>query len=196
MSADTFNGEYFRALYARDPDPWRFATSAYEQDKYQKTLSALSKARYADAFEVGCSIGVLTRMLADRCDRLLAVDVASAPLVEARRRCLDVPWASFAEMAVPEEWPSRRFDLIVLSEVVYYLSRGDVLRLSDRIRASFNEGGDLLLVHWTGPTNYPLTGDEAAECLLENTKSMFEDIRGQKFEGFRLDIARRANLSA
>ena len=32
---------YFEALYAADPDPWRFATSAYEREKYTATLAAL-----------------------------------------------------------------------------------------------------------------------------------------------------------
>ena len=32
---------YFERLYARDPDPWRFATSEYERDKYAATLAAL-----------------------------------------------------------------------------------------------------------------------------------------------------------
>jgi chemotaxis methyl-accepting protein methylase len=109
---------------------------------------------------------------------------------------LDVPGVSFAEMAVPTQWPSDQFDLIILSEVVYYLSRSDVALLSEGIRRSLKPGGDLLLVHWTGPTNYPLTGDEAAELLLEAAKSLLEDIRREKFEGFRLDIARRSELSA
>jgi cyclopropane fatty-acyl-phospholipid synthase-like methyltransferase len=196
MSAETFGGDYFRNLYAGNPDPWRFATSAYEQDKYQKTLNALSKERYARAFEVGCSIGVLTRMLADRCESLLAVDIASAPLIEARRRCSDAVGVSFAEMATPGDWPSGQFDLIVLSEVVYYLGREDVLHLCDRIKGSLKPGGDLLLVHWTGATNYPLSGDEATELLLKDLEGIFENVRREKFERFRLDIARRAELSA
>ena len=32
---------YFEQLYASDPDPWRFATSDYERDKYAATLDAL-----------------------------------------------------------------------------------------------------------------------------------------------------------
>ncbi len=66
--------EYFEQLYVRDPDPWRFATSGYERDKYAATLAALPNRRFASGFEVGCSIGVLTRQLAERCDALLAAD--------------------------------------------------------------------------------------------------------------------------
>jgi cyclopropane fatty-acyl-phospholipid synthase-like methyltransferase len=192
VNAETMGEDYFRALYARDPDPWRFADSAYEQDKYARTLEALAARRYAQPLEVGCSIGVLTRMLAERCDRLLAIDIASAPLVEARRRCAAAPWVRFAQMAAPAQWPDDCFDLIVLSEVVYYLSAADVGRLSDRIKSSLTSGGDLLLVHWTGPTNYPLGGDEASELLLERVSGIVQNVRRERFDRFRIDFARRA----
>ncbi|MDX1541958.1 MAG: SAM-dependent methyltransferase, partial [Geminicoccaceae bacterium] len=67
---------YFDEKYAADPDPWAFATSAYEAAKYQATLDALPRARYGSALELGCSIGVLTERLAARCTSLLALDVA------------------------------------------------------------------------------------------------------------------------
>ena len=55
---------YFDELYAGDPDPWGFETSAYEQAKYAATIDALEGRRYATALEIGCSIGVLTARLA------------------------------------------------------------------------------------------------------------------------------------
>ena len=75
----TLKPEYFDALYAADPDPWNFAASPYEQAKYALTLNAMPKPRYRSALEVGCSIGVLTRLLASRCDAVLAIDAARTP---------------------------------------------------------------------------------------------------------------------
>ena len=122
----------------------------------------MPKARYRFALEVGCSIGILTRSLASRCDALVAIDAAQTPLVEARRRCADLPDVRFEQMFVPEQWPDGDFELILLSEVVYYLSREDVGRLAARVANSLAKGGSVILVHWTGPTDYPLSGDEAA----------------------------------
>ena len=83
--------DYFDELYAGDPDPWGFETSAYEQAKYAATIDALEGRRYAGALEIGCSIGVLTARLAEHCDALLAVDAAQAAADAraraARRRC-------------------------------------------------------------------------------------------------------------
>ena len=50
MTADTprrpaasLPAAYFEAIYERDPDPWRFQTSAYERAKYDATLAALGR---------------------------------------------------------------------------------------------------------------------------------------------------------
>ncbi len=72
----------------------------------------------------------------------------------------------FARAQVPGEWPEGTFDLIVLSEVVYFLDPVDVERLVERVKGSLRPGGTVVLVHWTGVTHYPLSGDEAAELFM------------------------------
>jgi trans-aconitate methyltransferase len=187
----TLDPAYFDAIYATDSDPWRFASSAYEREKYAFTLGVLAKPRYASAFEIGCSIGVLTRQLAARCDRLLAVDVAQAPLTEARRQCASLPSVRFQKMFVPGQWPEEVFDLILLSEVVYYLSADDVIRLGSRIADALAQNGDVVLVHWTGETDYPLAGDEAADLLITSLGGVAVVTRQEHYRCFRLDVLRR-----
>src|SRR5580700_9643780 len=136
----TLRPEYFDALYTADLAPWKFATSPYERGKYTITLNAMPKPHYRSALEVGCSIGVLTRSLASRCDAVVAIDVAQTPLVEAKRRCADLPGVRFEQMFVPEQWPDGAFDFILLSEVVYYLSREDVGSLAARVTRSLAPG--------------------------------------------------------
>jgi trans-aconitate methyltransferase len=186
----TLKPEYFDAIYAADPDPWNFADSPYEQAKYALTLNAMPKPRYRSALEVGCSIGVLTRPLASRCDAIVAIDAARAPLVEAKRRCADLPGVRFEQMFVPEQWPDEVFELILLSEVVYYLSRADVGRLAARVTGSLPAGGLVLLVHWTGQTNYPLSGDEAVTLFIEEMGACVIE-RADRYAEFRLDVLSR-----
>jgi cyclopropane fatty-acyl-phospholipid synthase-like methyltransferase len=186
----TLKPEYFDAIYAADPDPWNFADSPYEQAKYTITLNAMPKPRYRSALEVGCSIGVLTRPLASRCDAIVAIDAARAPLVEAKRRCADLPGVRFEQMFVPEQWPEGVFELILVSEVVYYLSREDVGRLAARVTRSLPKGGSVLLVHWTGQTNYPLSGDEAVTLFIEEMGACVIE-RADRYAEFRLDVLSR-----
>jgi ubiquinone/menaquinone biosynthesis C-methylase UbiE len=96
---------YFDHLYQQHADPWDFASSDYEARKYRTTLAALPGARYDTALEIGCSIGVFTRMLALRCHRLLALDVASYALAQARERCIDLPHVEFVQCQIPLEFP-------------------------------------------------------------------------------------------
>src|SRR5277367_5089653 len=188
----TLKPEYFDALYTADPDPWNFAASPYERAKYALTLNAMAKPRYRSALEVGCSIGVLTRSLAPRCDAVVAIDAASTPLVAARHRCADLPTVRFEQMFVPEQWPGGAFDLILLSKVVYYLSREDVGNLAARVTRSLAQDGSVILVHWIGSTDYPLSGDEAVALFIERAGSACVVERAARFAEFRLDVLSRA----
>lgn len=183
--------EDFAGYYADDPDPWRFASSDYERSKYAATIAALPRERYRSGVEIGCSIGVLTRQLAERCDEVLGLDVVPSVLESARATCADRPNARFAMGAVPGEWPDGAFDLIVLSEVVYFLDRTDLAGLIARIEASLSPGGDVVLVHWLGETNFPLTGDEAAGGFIEGAAGFLSPARQDRTADYRLDVLTR-----
>lgn len=187
----TMSRAYFEKLYASNPDPWDFAGSAYEKEKYRKTLAALPRSRYAAALEIGCSIGVLTRDLAARCDRLLALDAASTPLEQARRRCAGFTHVRFEQRTVPGQWPAGTFDLILLSEVLYYFRLDDLHRLASEASESLAQRGDCVLVHWTGETNYPLSGDEAVDAFIWAMRETMILARGDRYPNFRLDVLRR-----
>ncbi|WP_158807481.1 SAM-dependent methyltransferase [Beijerinckia sp. L45] len=179
---------YFDALYAEKADPWHFATSDYEGAKYAATLAALPKPRYRSALEVGCSIGVLTQQLAERCDRLLALDIAALALDQARERCAALGQVTFEQRRLPAEWPEGRFGLILLSEVVYYLDQSDVQRLAEQASTSIADGGDVVLVHWLGETHYPLTGDAAANLFIEESVGRLKVRHQARTADYRLDV--------
>ena len=182
--------DYFERLYQAAPDPWGFATSPYEAAKYAATIGALPRARYRAGFEVGCAIGVLTAALAERCDRLLAVDVASEALAAARRRTAAHGGVRVARMAVPEAWPDGRFDLVVISEVGYYLADAALARLAARTAVSTERGGHLVLVHYTGETDYPQSADAVHAAFLGDARA-WRRLRSAPGAAYRLDVLER-----
>ena len=186
--ASSLGSAYFNRLYAGDIDPWKFATSEYEREKYAATLAALPVRHYGAALEVGCSIGVLTKQLAAKCADLLAIDIAAVALEAARERCRAVPHVRFSRAGVPADWPDGIFDLVLLSEVVYYLDRADVGRLAARVSKSLAADGDIVLVHWLGETHYPLTGDEAADLFIHEMRGTARIRHQSRTARYRLDV--------
>ena len=189
--APSVQPEYFDALYARNPDPWGFEGSDYERGKYADTLACLPQPRYASGLEVGCSIGILTRQLAGRCDRFLALDVAEAALVQARRRNADLAHVAFERMRFPDERPAGAFDLAVFSEVLYYFDETDLGRVAAAVLALLAPGGDLVLVHWVMENDCPLPGDIAVDTFLLHVAPAAEMLAQKRTERYRVDVLRR-----
>ncbi len=190
------DAEHFRRIYARNADPWAFQTSAYEQEKYQRTLAALGGRRFRSGFEPGCSIGVLTRLLATRCDALLAADIVEEPLCTARKLCVDLPWVRFTRLSVPDEWPDGHFDLIVLSEVLYFLAPKDIARLAGRVLNGLDPDGVVVSVNWRGHGDDPCGGDEAATILLNETHSLLSVASSFLTASYRIDMLTRPQTGA
>lgn len=191
VRSKSLDRSHFERLYAAKADPWRYATSDYEAAKYQATLTALPRQRYARALDVGCSIGVLTAMLAVRCDDLLAVEAAEAALGEARRRNAGFPHVRFASCLVPAEWPAERFELVVVSEVLDYLDDADLSGLAARLTGSLDAGGDLVLVHWVGKKGPVSNGDETTDRLARALGGAVERLQATRNSDYRLDVFRR-----
>ncbi|MDR3530076.1 MAG: SAM-dependent methyltransferase [Rhodopila sp.] len=179
---------HFQHLYQTNPDPWDFETSSYEQAKYRNSLDALGGRHFVSGLEVGCSIGVLTRMLALRCGRLLGLDIVEAPLPAARARCADVPQARFARMRIPLEWPDEQFDLIVFSEVLYFLSAGDIERCARRVLDTLLPDGAVLLVNWTGKTDDPSPGNAAPDRFIAQVRDRLRVTHQERHPRYRLEL--------
>ena len=167
--AHKVSSAYFDRMYATADDPWQLATRWYEQRKYAITMSLLPHRRYRHAFEPGCSIGTVTELLTQRCDHVTSVDVASAALASAAARLELAGCRSQVSLelgALDEPWPDGPFDLVVLSEVAYYL---DAELLADVLRREcprLAPGATLLAAHWRHPVDdYPIAGDEVHEII-------------------------------
>jgi SAM-dependent methyltransferase len=189
---------YFEMVYGANADPWGFETSDYEAAKYDATLAALPRPRYRNGFEIGCSIGVLTQRLAQRCNRLLAVDVVPEVLDRARRRCRDLSHVHFALMETPGELPESTFDLIVLSEVAYYWSVAALTQARCALAERLIPGGNLILVHWTPWVHdYPQTGDQVHDAFLGDAgpSGPLHHLQHQRAETYRLDLFERRATS-
>lgn len=184
--------EHFETLYQRSADPWDFEHSSYERAKYQDTLDHLTRPQYRHALEVGCSIGVLSGMLAKRCDHLLGVDCSQRAIERARDRHGHDPGLRFETMTVPGRFPAGSFDLILLSEILYFLDENDLKSLAGRTIDSLAPSGEILLVNWLGPTDTALSGDQAADFFVACLSSVENQRLTSRRMHYRVDRLQRA----
>ena len=139
--------EHFEALYA-DEDPFGYRSRWYEQRKRDILLGTLPHARFAKGWEFGCSNGELTAALAQRCDALLATDLSRQAVDLASVRVEAMRNVTLQQAAHPSDWPDGNFDLIVFSEVGYYLEDAAFEQTAARFARSLTEHGCLVACHW------------------------------------------------
>ena len=157
---------YFDDLYRNDDDPWCYRTSWYERRKRELVLASLPRERYASGFEPASSNGELSVQLALRCDRLLVCDVNARAVRMARERLADTRNVTVETLSVPEDWPAHRFDLVVISELAYYLSPEMTATLARRAWASLAEDGSFVACHWRHPFDGKLqSADDVHACF-------------------------------
>ncbi len=148
-------------LYAGSDDPWGFRTRWYERRKRDLLLAILPQESFSSAWEIGCSNGELAASLAARCDRLLASDGNERACELAKRRLAGCDHVRVANLWLPGQWPDLSFDLIVMSEFAYFLSRREFEDLLPRLATSLNADGVFVACHWRHPVDCgDLTGDE------------------------------------
>ncbi len=163
---------FFHDMYAAAPDPWQLADRWYEQRKYSITMAMLPDERYRHAFEPGCSVGVLTAKLVERCDHVTACDVVQAALDATRTRIGAHAGLTLRLASLDAEWPAGDVDLVVLSELAYYLHADTLRRVLDRECARLARGATVVAAHWRHPVEeYPITGDEA-NALIRATADL------------------------
>jgi SAM-dependent methyltransferase len=187
MNRPSVPESYFAEMYRAGADPWHLAERWYEQRKYALTLASLPSRRYRRAFEPGCSVGVLSELLAPRCERLLSWDRRPEAVAAAARRLEPFEGARAERGTVPEQWPDGEFDLIVLSELLYYFDAEERSWLLKAALRSLVDGGHLVAAHWRH--HVPEHAAEADEVHADlRALSQLQSLSRHEEDDFLLDV--------
>lgn len=183
----------FEARYRADPDPWRTLTDPYESHKRERTLAACGEGPFASACDLGAGTGVLAAALAPRCERLLALDGAPTAIAEAQRRLAPFPHVEARVAMLPDGLPTGPLDLVVASEILYYLDDDAFHMVLRWLPDALATGGRAVAVHWTGsaPDLRRSANDVGAALALTPGLRVIED-GVEAAERFRLDVLERA----
>jgi cyclopropane fatty-acyl-phospholipid synthase-like methyltransferase len=185
----SLDSDYFKKVYEASDDPWNFETSDYEAKKYAATIAALPKTHYENTLEIGCSIGVLTQLLAQKSTRLLATDISEKALELAQRRCKRSENVTFKKIHFKNELPDDQYDLIMVSEVAYYLSPGDWEKSIAALYKRLEIEGNIVLVHWLPEVHdYPQTGDGVHQTFEKLMKGKMTNVLSNRADTYRIDV--------
>jgi len=184
---------YFEAMYSERTDPWGFDERWYERRKYAVTVASIPRSRYRRAYEPGCANGALSELLADRCDELVAAELLDDVAARARRRLAGRVNVEVVTGSLPQYWPDGTGDLVVWSEIAYYLTDAGAHEAVGRLDEWLEPGGDLVSVHYTGATDYPRSGSSIVSWL--DAVTFLDRIVTHTDEQFELAVWRRAGTT-
>ena len=175
--------DHLHRLYAHTDDPWYFENSAYEQGKFIATRDALTRDRYRAGLEIGCGNGALARHLAPRCAHYTGLDVVERAVNAARRK---VPEAKFVVGSYPCPLPGDDFDLVILSEFLYFLTPADITTLCRDI-TDCAPRAEILCITFLGDTEQALQGTEALGLFSAGMRGHLDLEPVANTERYRID---------
>jgi len=179
--------QVFDCLFEKSEDPWGFRTRWYEARKRSISLASLPDAQYQNAYEPGCANGELAAALAPRCAKLRVSDGAQAAVDLSRQRLAQFPQVQVFQEWLPDDWPGQTFDLIVLSELGFYLNKTAVATIAASAKASLQAAGTLLACHWRHPVEgFELHGD-AVHAILDQQLGLARLVHHEERD-FVLDV--------
>src|SRR5579863_10148813 len=146
-SHDYASVDFWESVFAT-PDPWEYDNS-YETVKYRQTLASVAEGKIAErALEVACAEGHFTPLLASKVGDLLATDISPTAVERTAARCAELRNVRCATLDLTRDDLPGRFDLIVCSEVLYYLPDKAALEAcAAKMADALNDGGRLIVTH-------------------------------------------------
>ncbi|MFW1841103.1 class I SAM-dependent methyltransferase, partial [Acinetobacter gyllenbergii] len=106
------------------------------------------RPHYQNVLEIGCSNGHLSVHLAKRAAHLLCIDVSEHAVHLATQRLQSFEHVTVENRKIPEELYEQKFDLIVISEVAYYLTCDELDEFIKKLKHALKPEGEILCCHW------------------------------------------------
>jgi predicted TPR repeat methyltransferase len=160
------------------------------EEAVDAALEGCGLGPFRSALELGGAIGEFTERLAPRCERLTRIDVSATAAAMARRRLVDFPRVEVVRGAIPDAIPDRDYDLVVASEILYFLGADDFERTLATVRARLVPNGRFVAVHWrTEESDQVFAAGDLHARLRDDP--WLEPVHAEQTRNYVLDVLER-----
>ena len=181
--------EGFEALFQTDPDPWDYESSPFEAHKRKVLLNHIGLRSRGRVLELACANGVTTQALMMCALRTTALDASATAIAHAQTRLKDGDRLRLLRTNLPGGMPRELLDLIVVSEIVYYLRRDAYTRLAKEILTRIAPGGRVVVLHhhvsFPDATVRPEQAHRDFARLLEERLKL---VRSSRYARYRVSV--------
>jgi len=188
---DAIRAAHFDNLFDASPDPWDYNDAPYERDRFRRTVAALADRHYTSALELGCANAALTEQLAPLCDMILATDASGSAMDAARARIGSRGDVTVQVASLPDELPAGPFDLIVASDMLYYLGFEGIVQLMGKLDGQASPDCRILIASYLGETDTRLTGEMSSETAIAHLTE-WRRVHCERTDMLRIDVLERA----
>ncbi len=109
----------FERLFLDFPDPWNLDKSNFQKKRFTKIEKIIKNIPHKTILEIGSAEGHLTKYLTNRSDNVTCLEISKQAIKRAKLRA---PRAKYINSSFQNyNFNSQKFDLIICSEVLYYL---------------------------------------------------------------------------
>jgi len=170
----------FDKIYAEETDPWKIGSA--DSERYNAYLDQILKfTRYKKSIlDIGCGFGAFLARFRNSFEKLAGVDVSREAVKKGKER---FPFIEFfqGEAQNLEKTPleNLRFDVIILSDVIYYVGEKYKRKMLQWAADHLNEGGVAFIAAWV-PGGHYLEYDELESLVRDYFKIEFQTLMPTK----------------
>lgn len=163
----------FEQLYASEDDPWSIGDA--RSPRYSRYFDVIRPHARGRILDIGCGLGAFLARFEGTAESLDGVELSATAVAKGAKRYPSISFHEGSAAALDKiaGLSGCRFDLIICSDVVYYLTDDKKAALMDWITRHLAPGGHAFIAAWCPGKEY-LTPREMRE-LVSRSLSIAQD---------------------
>jgi len=136
MNARTFDDMYEKG------NAWGILTDFVHHVRYDMLFDMIKNMRFRNALDIGCAYGLFTKRLKRISDSVTGTDISKISVNYCKKKYKNI---KFRQEDILDLKEKNKYDLIVCSETIYYMSRRKRINALRNIYNALKEDGILLI---------------------------------------------------